>query len=76
MECQPINLPGWKVTLVPDLSIGKSFGELIPFDYKVNEDGSVMFTPQFEEVKQSDKEPEESKTDFPIEFEDDYDYMQ
>lgn len=77
MECQTINLPGWQVTLVPDLSIGKSFGELIPFDYKVNEDGSVKFIPQIEEeIKHSEKEPEESKADFSIEFEDDYDYMQ
>ena len=76
MKCQTIQLPDWPVTLLPDLSIGTSFGSLIPFDYTVNADGSVSFTPQMEDLSNNhNKEPEPSEEYIP-EIEDDYDYLQ
>lgn len=80
MECQTIKLPGWEVTLEPDLSIGKSFGELIPFDIVYNEDGTVKeFIPQMESIKEKDLHPGDKISDetyIPEIEEDDYDYLQ
>ena len=76
LRCMTIKLPDWSVPLIPDLSIGRSFGELIPFDVIYNEDGTVKeFIPQMEEAK--NEEPvEKDKDESIIEFDDDYDYMQ
>jgi len=78
MKCQTIKLPDWPVVLEPDLSIGKSFGELIPFNVIYNEDGTVKeFVPQMESTKEKDLHPSDSAIDNYIpEIEDDYDYMQ
>lgn len=76
MECQRIKLPDWPVSLDPDLSIGYSFGELIPFEY--NFETREIGTPQMEEIKQ-DASKEEVPQINPYEIaleEDDYDYMQ
>ena len=78
MKCQTIKLPDWPVVLEPDLSIGDSFGSLIPFYIKYNDDGTVKeFVPQMEEIK-NDKANEVSKEDvYSLLLEnDDYDYMQ
>lgn len=81
MDCQTIKLPDWPVTLEPDLSIGKSFGELIPFNVVYNEDGSVKeLVPQMEAIKHDDASEHESSDNIanyiPEIEEDDYDYMQ
>lgn len=79
MECQRIKLPGWDVILEPDLSCGKSFGELIPFNLDFDENGKCIgFTPQMEEIKK-DAPKEEVHQINPYELaleEDNYDYMQ
>ena len=78
MKCQTIKLPDWPVVLEPDLSIGDSFGSLIPFYITYNDDGTVKeFVPQMEEIK-NDKANEVSKEDaYSLLLEnDDYDYMQ
>lgn len=77
MECQTVKLPDWSVTLEPDLSIGCSFGELIPFEYDPNTfDGT--FTPQMEPVVDDHEmaQPVTSVENYIPEVEDDYDYMQ
>lgn len=80
MNCQTVKLPGWPVVLEPDLSIGKTFGSLIPFDIVYNSDGSVRdFIPQMEDIKEDDKkesDPIESTDNYVPTVEDDYDYMQ
>ena len=78
MKCQTIKLPDWPVVLEPDLSIGDSFGSLIPFYITYNDDGTVKeFVPQMEEIK-NDKANETNKEDaYSLLLEnDDYDYMQ
>lgn len=76
MNCQRISLPGWKVVLEPDLSIGYSFGELIPFDYTLDENGFVKeFIPQMEEITDSKQSEEDNKQTEEV-FIDDYDYLQ
>ena len=78
MRCQTIKLPDWEVPMLPDLSIGKSFGELIPFEYDPDTfDGT--FTPQMESIQDNtvDNNPEPSEDVYIPELEeDDYDYMQ
>jgi DNA polymerase-1 len=79
MRCQTIKLPDWPVTLEPDFSCGKSFGELIPFDLVYNEDGSLKeLVPQMESTKEKDLHPSDSAIDnyIPEIEEDDYDYLQ
>lgn len=79
MRCQTIKLPDWPVPLLPDLSIGRSFGELIPFDVIYNEDGTVKeLIPQMETIKEKDLHPNDSiiEDSYVPEVEDDYDYMQ
>ena len=82
IKCQTISLPDWPVTLLPDLSIGSSFGSLIPFDFTVNEDGTVKeFTPQMEPISSdSSAHVVEAATDGEdysgLLVEDEYDYMQ
>lgn len=76
MECQTIKLPDWSVTLEPDLSIGKSFGELIPFTYNFE---THAYSPAVEEIKENDLHPSDSpeiKDYIPEIEEDTYDYMQ
>ena len=76
LKCQTISLPDWPVVLEPDLSIGCSFGELIPFDVIYNEDGTVKeFIPQMEEIQTNIVDTHEEVSYVP-EIEDDYDYMQ
>lgn len=79
MKCQTVKIPDWKVTIEPDFSCGKSFGELIPFNLMYNEDGTVKeFIPQMEAISHDDHHEELSKDqdDYIPEIEDDYDYMQ
>ena len=81
LRCQTIELPDWPVPLLPDLSIGETFGSLIPFDVVYNEDGSVKeFVPQMEAIKHDDASEHESSDNIanyiPEIEEDDYDYMQ
>lgn len=78
MRCQTVKLPDWPVTIEPDFSCGKSFGELIPFNLTYNEDGSVKeFVPQMEEIKhETESAHEQSVESYVPEVEDDYDYMQ
>ena len=75
MECQTIKLPDWPVPLLPDLSIGTSFGSLIPFEYDFE---TKKYTPAVEEVKEADLHPSDSPTSdyIPEIEEDEYDYMQ
>jgi hypothetical protein len=78
MRCQTVILPDWKVPMLPDLSIGFSFGSLIPFDIVYNEDGTVKeFVPQMEPLK-TDEIVEEPVDDtyIPEIEDDDYDYLQ
>lgn len=77
MNSQRIQLPDWPVSLDPDLSIGKSFGELIPFEYdfetgdfKPAADASSLH----QEIQQ-ETQPQINPYDIAIE-EDEYDYMQ
>lgn len=72
MKCQTIELPGWKVPMLPDLSIGKSFGELIPFTY---DETTKTFTPQMESLKEDHKDDEIDEYELALE-EDEYNYMQ
>lgn len=77
LKCQTISLPDWPVVLEPDLSCGKSFGELIPFNVVYNEDGSVKeFLPQMEEITSNDAADDNNTVEYIPEVEDDYDYMQ
>lgn len=77
MECQTVKLPDWPVTIEPDFSCGKSFGELIPFDLVYNEDGTVKeFIPQMEEIKQNKEETSMASDNYIPEIEDDYNYLQ
>lgn len=76
MRCQTIKLPDWPVTLLPDLSIGDSFGSLIPFEYNF-EIGE--YKPAVEEIKDKELHPGDSvvvENYIPEIEEDDYDYMQ
>ena len=75
MQCQTIKLPDWQVPLLPDLSIGSSFGSLIPFEYDFE---TGKYSPAIEEVKEKDIHPSDSPTNdyIPEIEEDDYDYMQ
>ena len=80
MQCQTIKLPDWPVPLLPDLSIGKSFGELIPFDVVYNEDGTVKeLIPQMEVISHSEaiEDSTSNVSNYIPEIEDDdYDYLQ
>ena len=77
MECQTVKLPDWPVTIEPDFSCGKSFGELIPFNLVYNEDGTVKeFIPQMEEIKQHEDETHIPNDSYVPEVEDDYNYLQ
>lgn len=80
MECQTIKLPDWPVVLLPDMSIGTSFGSLIPFDLVYDENGKCTgFKPQMESIKEKDLhpgDPVERDNYIPEVIEDDYDYMQ
>lgn len=74
LNCQTVKLPDWPVPMLPDLSIGKSFGELIPFEYNPD---TKEFTPQFEDVKSSHVQESEPTEDYIPELEEDtYDYLQ
>lgn len=73
MECQTIKLPDWQVPLLPDLSIGDSFGSLIPFEYDFN---THKYKPAIESIKEKDLHPGDSAiSNYVPEIEDDYDYM-
>jgi DNA polymerase I-like protein with 3'-5' exonuclease and polymerase domains len=77
MRCQRIALPDWPVVLEPDLSIGTSFGSLIPFDIVYNEDGTAKeFVPQMEPLNDSSVVDEPTKEYVIPEVEDDYNYLQ
>lgn len=80
MKCQTIKLPDWPVTIEPDLSIGASFGSLIPWNIVYNDDGTVKeFIPQMDEIKEKDLhpgDPVEKDNYIPEVVEDNYDYMQ
>lgn len=75
MECQTIKLPDWKVPLLPDLSIGLSFGSLIPFEYDFE---THKYKPAIEEIKEKDLHPGDPvESDYIPEIEEDnYNYMQ
>lgn len=73
MECQTIKLPDWPVPLLPDLSIGKSFGELIPFEYDFD---THKYKPAIEEIHESHEQEESDISNLIPEVEDDYNYMQ
>ena len=78
LKCQTVKLPDWEVVIEPDLSIGQSFGELIPFNVVYNEDGTAKeFVPQMEEAKEKDIHPGDpvEDADYVPEINDDYDYM-
>ena len=75
-KCQTIKLPDWPVQLDCDISIGKSFGELIPW-FLDDETGEL--TPQIEEIKH--EQPEEKSENKVNEYDmlldaDEYDYLQ
>jgi hypothetical protein len=79
MRCQTVKLPDWQVPMLPDLSLGFSFGELIPFNVVYNEDGSFKeFVPQMESIHNDHHEEvtSEDTSNYVPEIEDDYDYMQ
>ena len=78
MRCQTIKLPDWPVVLEPDMSIGTSFGSLIPFYVKYNDDGTLKeLVPQIEEIKEKDMHPSDTINEYvPEVAEDTYDYMQ
>jgi hypothetical protein len=79
MRCQTVKLPDWQVPMLPDLSLGFSFGELIPFNVVYNEDGSFKeFVPQMEAIHNDHHEEvtSEDTSNYVPEIEDDYDYMQ
>ena len=75
-KCQTIKLPDWPVQLDCDISIGRSFGELIPW-FLDDETGEL--TPQLEEIKH--EQPEEKSENKVNEYDmlldaDEYDYLQ
>ena len=75
-KCQTIKLPDWPVQLDCDISIGKSFGELIPW-FLDDETGEL--TPQTEEIKheQTEEKPENKVNEYDMLLDaDEYDYLQ
>ena len=75
-KCQTIKLPDWPVQLDCDISIGKSFGELIPW-FLDDETGEL--TPQIEEIKheQTEEKPENKVNEYDTLLDaDEYDYLQ
>ena len=75
-KCQTIKLPDWPVQLDCDISIGKSFGELIPW-FLDDETGEL--TPQIEEIKheQTEEKPENKINEYDMLLDtDEYDYLQ
>ena len=75
-KCQTIKLPDWPVQLDCDISIGKSFGELIPW-FLDDETGEL--TPQIEEIKheQTEERPENKVNEYDMLLDtDEYDYLQ
>lgn len=75
-KCQTIKLPDWPVQLDCDISIGKSFGELIPW-FLDDETGEL--TPQIEEIKheQTEEKPEDKVNEYDMLLDaDEYDYLQ
>ena len=75
-KCQTIKLPDWPVQLDCDISIGNSFGELIPW-FLDDETGEL--TPQIEEIKheQTEEKPENKVNEYDILLDaDEYDYLQ
>lgn len=71
IECQTIALPEWPVKMECDVSIGRSFGELIPFDYV---DGELI--PQMEPLSDTQPVVDEPIKEYVPEVEDDYNYLQ
>ena len=75
-KCQTIKLPDLPVQLDCDISIGKSFGELIPW-FLDDETGEL--TPQIEEIKheQPEEKPENKVNEYDMLLDaDEYDYLQ
>ena len=75
-KCQTIKLPDWPVQLDCDISIGNSFGELIPW-FLDDETGEL--TPQIEEIKheQPEEKPENKVNEYDMLLDaDEYDYLQ
>lgn len=75
-KCQTIKLPDWPVQLDCDISIGKSFGELISW-FLDDETGEL--TPQIEEIKheQTEEKPENKVNEYDMLLDaDEYDYLQ
>lgn len=75
-KCQTIKLPDWPVQLDCDISIGKSFGELIPW-FLDDETGEL--TPQLEEIKheQTEEKSENKVSEYDMLLDaDEYDYLQ
>ena len=75
-KCQTIKLPDWPVQLDCDISIGNSFGELIPW-FLDDETGEL--TPQIEEIKheQTEEKPENKVNEYDMLLDaDEYDYLQ
>ena len=75
-KCQTIKLPDWPVQLDCDISIGKSFGELIPW-FLDDETGEL--TPQIEEIKheQAEEKSENKVNEYDMLLDaDEYDYLQ
>ena len=75
-KCQTIKLPAWPVQLDCDISIGKSFGELIPW-FLDDETGEL--TPQIEEIKheQTEEKHENKVNEYDMLLDaDEYDYLQ
>lgn len=75
-KCQTIKLPDWPVQLDCDISIGKSFGELIPW-FLDDETGEL--TPQIEEIKheQVEEKSENKVGEYDMLLDaDEYDYLQ
>ena len=75
-KCQTIKLPDWPVQLDCDISIGKSFGELIPW-FLDDETGEL--TPQIEEIKheQTEEKSENKVNEYDMLLDaDEYDYLQ
>ena len=75
-KCQTIKLPDWPVQLDCDISIGRSFGELIPW-FLDDETGEL--TPQLEEIKheQVEEKSENKVNEYDMLLDaDEYDYLQ
>lgn len=75
-KCQTIKLPDWPVQLDCDISIGKSFGELIPW-FLDDETGEL--TPQLDEIKheQTEETHENKVNEYDMLLDaDEYDYLQ